>query len=129
MGVTKEILSAGTGPTPTKGASVTVHCTGYGKNRDLQEKFWSTKDPGQTPFTFNIGLQQVIKGWDEGVLGMKLGETARLTCTPDYAYGAGGFPAWGYPFHSDIECLYTYYFCTIQPNSVLIFEVELLKIE
>ena len=34
-------------------------------------------------------------GWDEGVLGMKIGETARLTCTPDYAYGAGGFPAWG----------------------------------
>lgn len=98
MGVTKEILSAGNGPTPTKGASVTVHCTGYGKDRDLLQKFWSTKDPGQTPFTFKVGLQQVIKGWDEGVLGMKLGESARLTCTPDYAYGAGGFPAWGYPF-------------------------------
>ncbi|GMF28300.1 unnamed protein product [Phytophthora lilii] len=98
MGVTKEILATGNGPTPTTGASVTVHCTGFGKDRDLQQKFWSTKDPGQTPFTFKVGLGQVIKGWDEGVLGMKLGETARLTCTPDYAYGAGGFPTWGYPF-------------------------------
>ena len=104
MGVTKEILSAGNGPKPTKGASVTVHCTGYGKNQDLQQKFWSTKDPGQTPFTFAVGLQQVIKGWDEGVQDMQLNEKARLTCTPDYAYGADGFPAWGYPFY------YYYYF-------------------
>lgn len=71
----------------------------------------STKDPGQEPFAFQVGLGQVIKGWDEGVLGMKLGESARLTCSPDYAYGARGFPAWG-----------------IQPNSTLIFEIEVLKI-
>lgn len=57
----------------------------------------STKDPGQEPFAFQVGLGQVIKGWDEGVLGMKLGEKARLTCSPDYAYGARGFGAWGYP--------------------------------
>ncbi|CAI5741831.1 unnamed protein product [Peronospora destructor] len=125
MGVTKEILSTGNGPMPTKGASVTVHCTGYGKNRDLQLKFWSTKDPGQTPFTFNIGLQQVIKGWDEGVLDMKLRETARLTCTPDYAYGAKGFPAWGYLFTLPLISSYI----TSDPNSTLIFEIELLKIE
>jgi len=37
---------------------VTVHCTGYGKNRDLTQKFWSTKDPGQEPFTFAVGLGQ-----------------------------------------------------------------------
>ncbi|RLN76869.1 hypothetical protein BBJ28_00001626 [Nothophytophthora sp. Chile5] len=98
MGVTKEILTEGSGATPTQGATVTVHCTGYGKDNDLQQKFWSTKDPGQQPFTFKVGLGQVIKGWDEGVLGMKLGESARLTCSPDYAYGANGFPAWGYPF-------------------------------
>uniref|UniRef100_K3WV23 peptidylprolyl isomerase n=1 Tax=Globisporangium ultimum (strain ATCC 200006 / CBS 805.95 / DAOM BR144) TaxID=431595 RepID=K3WV23_GLOUD len=117
MGVTKEILAAGDGPAPTKGATVTVHCTGYGKDNDLQQKFWSTKDPGQEPFAFRVGLGQVIKGWDEGVLGMKLGEKARLTCSPDYAYGAGGFPAWGYPF---------FFYC---PNSTLIFEIEVLKIE
>ncbi|XBH64514.1 hypothetical protein VPH35_118264 [Triticum aestivum] len=110
MGFEKEILKAGTGPKPVKGQKVTVHCTGYGKDGDLSKKFWSTKDPGQQPFSFNIGLGSVIKGWDEGVMGMQLGEVARLTCTPDYAYGSGGFPAWG-----------------IQPNSVLIFEIEVLS--
>ncbi|CAO2040597.1 unnamed protein product, partial [Urochloa humidicola] len=110
MGFEKEILKAGTGPKPTKGQKVTVHCTGYGKDRDLSKKFWSTKDPGQQPFSFNIGLGSVIKGWDEGVMTMQVGEVARIQCTPDYAYGAGGFPAWG-----------------IQPNSVLVFEIEVLS--
>jgi peptidylprolyl isomerase len=50
-------------------------------------------------------------GWDEGVMGMQLGEIARLKCSPDYAYGASGFPAWG-----------------IHPNSVLVFEVEVISI-
>eukprot|EP00977_Amphora_coffeiformis_P028573 scaffold36136_cov145-Amphora_coffeaeformis.AAC.1 len=56
MGFTKELLKAGNGIKPKKGQSVTVHCTGYGKNRDLSQKFWSTKDPGQQPFTFNVGM-------------------------------------------------------------------------
>lgn len=47
MGFTKEILQAGNGQKPTVGQTVTVHCTGYGKHRDLAQKFWSTKDPGQ----------------------------------------------------------------------------------
>ncbi|KAF5766416.1 putative peptidylprolyl isomerase [Helianthus annuus] len=110
MGVEKELIRAGNGPKPVKGQNVTVHCTGFGKNGDLSQKFWSTKDEGQQPFTFKLGLGQVIKGWDEGVLGMQLGEVARLTCTPDYAYGAGGFPAWG-----------------IQPDSTLVFEIEVLR--
>lgn len=56
--------------------------TGYGKNGDLKVPFWSTKDAGQKPFTFKIGLGQVIKGWDEGVAGMDLGEVARVrTCS------------------------------------------------
>ncbi|KAL6502422.1 Peptidyl-prolyl cis-trans isomerase fkbp12 [Orobanche hederae] len=110
MGVVKQILRPGTGPKPVVGQNVTVHCTGYGKNGDLSQKFWSTKDPQQKPFSFLIGKGQVIKGWDEGVLGMQLGEVARLTCSPDYAYGEGGFPAWG-----------------IQPNSVLEFEIEVLS--
>ena len=109
MGFTKDILKAGGDKTPTRGKNVTVHCTGYGKNRDLSVKFWSTKDPGQEPFTFSIGLGQVIKGWDEGVMTMKLGEVARITCTPDYAYGSSGFPAWG-----------------IMPDSTLVFEIEVL---
>ena len=71
----------------------------------------STKDPGQSPFTFEIGVGSVIKAWDEGVLGMQLGERAKITCSPDYGYGASGFPAWG-----------------IMPNSTLCFDIEVLKI-
>ncbi|KAK3185128.1 hypothetical protein Dsin_032414 [Dipteronia sinensis] len=78
MGIEKQILTPGNGPKPVAGQKVTVHCTGYGKNGDLSQKFWSTKDPGQQPFTFQIGKGSVIKGWDEGVMGMQLGETARL---------------------------------------------------
>ena len=90
--------------------SVTVHCIGYGKDRDLTKKFWSTHDPGQEPFTFNVGMGSVIKGWDESVLQMPVGERAKITCTPDYAYGVAGFPAWG-----------------IMPNSTLIFDIEVLS--
>lgn len=110
----KEILTpppAGA-QTPKKGQMVTVHCTGYGKNRDLSQKFWSTKDAGQAPFSYYIGLGQVIKGWDEGVMGMGVGEVARLTCSPEYGYGAGGFESWG-----------------IMPDSTLCFEIEVLSIE
>ena len=78
MGFTKTILTPGNGQLPTKGQQVTVHCTGYGKNNDLNVKFWSTKDPGQEPFTFAVGLGQVIKGWDESVIGMSLGEKAKI---------------------------------------------------
>uniref|UniRef100_A0A7N0TXK2 peptidylprolyl isomerase n=1 Tax=Kalanchoe fedtschenkoi TaxID=63787 RepID=A0A7N0TXK2_KALFE len=112
MGFEKEVLRAGSGPKPRAGQNVTVHCTGFGKDRDLSQKFWSTKDPGQKPFSFAIGKGNVIKGWDEGVIGMQVGEVARIKCTPDYAYGSGGFPAWG-----------------IQPNSELVFEIEVLKVE
>ena len=98
------------GQLPQKGQNVTVHCTGYGKDGDLSAKFWSTKDPGQEPFTFRVGMGQVIKGWDESVIGMSIGEKARIHCTPDYAYGEKGFPAWG-----------------IMPNSELIFEIEVLS--
>ena len=112
MGFEKNITKAAPldAPTPKKGQSVTVHCTGI--VQATGKKFWSTKDAGQKPFTFTIGLGQVIKGWDEGVMGMQLGESADLTCTPDYGYGAAGFPAWGIP-----------------PNAVLIFQIEVLSIK
>lgn len=48
-----------TGPQPVAGQTVTVECTGYGKNGDLSQKFWSTNDPGQQPFTFQIGRGKV----------------------------------------------------------------------
>uniref|UniRef100_A0A7S2XKE8 Peptidyl-prolyl cis-trans isomerase n=1 Tax=Lotharella oceanica TaxID=641309 RepID=A0A7S2XKE8_9EUKA len=106
----KEIVTEGKGPTPKKGDKVTVHCTGYGKNNDLSKKFWSTKDPGQKPFTFAIGQGNVISAWDEGVMTMKIGERAKITAPPHCAYGKGGFPSWG-----------------IMPNSTLIFDIELLS--
>ena len=107
MGVEREVIKEGTGAVPTKGRKVTVHCTGFLADG---KKFWSTKDTNQ-PFDFNIGLGQVIRGWDEGVLQMRMGETAKLTMTGDYAYGPKGFPAWG-----------------IGPNATLIFEIELLNV-
>mmetsp|Transcript_17417 Transcript_17417/g.37627 ORF Transcript_17417/g.37627 Transcript_17417/m.37627 type:complete len:113 (+) Transcript_17417:46-384(+) len=110
MGFTKTILQEGTGPAVKAGQTVIVHCTGFGKNHDLNVPFWSTKDPGQQPFSFRLGQGEVIKGWDEGVMTMKIGEKATIDCTPDYAYGRGGFPAWG-----------------IMPNARLIFEIEVLK--
>mmetsp|Transcript_7056 Transcript_7056/g.25979 ORF Transcript_7056/g.25979 Transcript_7056/m.25979 type:complete len:112 (-) Transcript_7056:188-523(-) len=110
MGVEKTVLKEGSGRKIALGDTVTVHCTGYGKNNDLALKFWSTKDPGQKPFTFTVGVGKVIKGWDQGVLSMRIGEEAELLCTPDFAYGAGGFPAWG-----------------IQPNSTLKFVIEVLS--
>jgi peptidylprolyl isomerase len=61
MGFTKTVIRAGNGVLPKRGQNVTVHCTGYGKNRNLAEKFWSTKDPGQEPFTFAVGKGEVIK--------------------------------------------------------------------
>ena len=110
-GYQKEIIREGNGPTPVAGAMVAVHCTGYGKDSDLTKKFWSTKDPGQQIFKFVIGMGQVIKGWDEGVMTMKKGEIARIKCSPDYGYGPAGFPAWG-----------------IAPQSTLVFEIELLEV-
>ncbi|CAL5358343.1 unnamed protein product [Camellia sinensis] len=109
MGVEKEVITAGTGPKPVPGQSVTVHCTGYGKNGNLSQKFWRTQGSSHSP----LKLAKVLllkTGWDEGVLGMQVGEVARLWCSPDYAYGPSGFPAWG-----------------IQPNSVLVFEIEVLN--
>jgi len=72
-------------------------------------KFDSSVERGQ-PFQTKIGVGQVIKGWDEGVPQLSLGQKAKLTCTPDYAYGANGYPP------------------VIPANSTLVFEVELLKI-
>jgi len=72
-------------------------------------KFDSSRDR-HDPFVTQIGVGKVIKGWDEGVPQLSLGEKAILTCEPDYAYGARGFPP------------------VIPPNATLKFEVELLRI-
>ena len=73
------------------------------------KKFWSTKDPGQQPFTYQAGVGGVIKGWDQGCLGMQIGETRKLVIPAHEGYGANGFPAWGIPpggtLDFTLECL------------------------
>jgi FKBP-type peptidyl-prolyl cis-trans isomerase FkpA len=96
----------GDGATATKGQTVSVHYTGWLTNG---EKFDSSKDRND-PFQFPLGAGRVIRGWDEGVQGMKVGGTRRLTIPPQLGYGAQG--AGG----------------VIPPNATLVFEVELLAI-
>lgn len=108
-GVTKQVLTEGNGPAVKKGDKITVHCTG--SLADTNKKFWSTKDPGQSLFTFSAGIGQVIAGWDEGCMTMRKGETSLLTVAGHKGYGAKGFPAWG-----------------ITPNATLTFEIEIVKI-
>jgi FKBP-type peptidyl-prolyl cis-trans isomerase len=107
---TKETLAAGTGPIVAKGDTVTVHATGTVEQ--TMKKFWSTKDPGQQPFTYQAGVGKVITGWDQGCLGMNVGETRNLRIPADEGYGQGGFPAWGIP-----------------PGGTLLFEIEVLSIK
>merc|ERR1711865_423785 len=101
-------IKAGDGATfPKKGDKLSMHYTGTLASNGT--KFDSSVDRGQ-PFSFNIGTGQVIKGWDEGVIKMSLGEKANLKISADYGYGSQG--AGG----------------VIPPNADLNFEVELLKI-
>jgi FKBP-type peptidyl-prolyl cis-trans isomerase FkpA len=105
-GLTYEDLVVGTGAEAKAGQSVTVHYTGWLTDG---KKFDSSKDR-KDPFVFPLGAGRVIKGWDEGVQGMKVGGKRKLTVPPGLGYGPRG--AGG----------------VIPPNATLIFEVELLKV-
>jgi FKBP-type peptidyl-prolyl cis-trans isomerase FkpA len=103
-------LTVGTGDTAAAGQEVTVHYTGWlDKGGARGTKFDSSKDRGE-PFAFPLGRGHVIKGWDEGVAGMKVGGRRQITIPPEMGYGSRG--AGG----------------VIPPNATLIFEVELLKV-
>merc|ERR1719152_264792 len=93
---TYKILTPGKdgAPTVAVGDSVTVHATGTVVQ--TAKKFWSTKDPGQKPFTYTAG-GGVITGWDRGAMGMQKGEVRALQIPSAEGYGASGFPAWGIP--------------------------------
>ncbi len=103
-GLKFEDTTVGEGAQASKGQTVSVHYTGWLENGT---KFDSSKDRNE-PFEFKLGAGQVIRGWDEGVAGMKVGGVRRLTIPPQLGYGdrgAGG---------------------VIPPKATLIFEVELL---
>ena len=109
-GLVIEELNVGTGAEAASGSKVRVHYTGwllYGGEKG--RKFDSSRDRND-PFDFPLGAGHVIKGWDEGVQGMKVGGNRRLTVPPELGYGARG--AGG----------------VIPPNATLVFEVELLEI-
>ena len=102
-----DITQAGTGPNCPTGAKVVMHYTGKLTNGS---KFDSSVDRG-TPFECQIGVGQVIKGWDEGVIQMNKGSKATFTIPPEMGYGAQG--AGG----------------VIPPNATLIFDVELISFQ
>ena len=104
-GLQIEELVVGSGNAATAGQKVSVHYTGWLTNGT---KFDSSKDRGE-PFIFPLGKGHVIRGWDEGVAGMKVGGKRKLTIPPQLGYGARG--AGG----------------VIPPNATLMFEVELLR--
>jgi FKBP-type peptidyl-prolyl cis-trans isomerase len=99
-------IVVGTGATAAPGNSVKVHYSGF---LTTGQKFDSSRDRGE-PFSFPLGAGQVIKGWDEGVAGMKVGGQRQLRIPPELGYGAAG--AGG----------------AIPPNATLIFDVELLDV-
>ncbi|KAJ9465202.1 Peptidyl-prolyl cis-trans isomerase FKBP12 [Diplonema papillatum] len=110
LATTYQVLKEGSGQQVSKGNTVTVHATGIVK--ETNKKFWSTKDAGQSPFTYKAGVGGVIKGWDQGCLGMNLGEVRNIVIPANEGYGANGFPAWGIP-----------------PGATLNFEIEILKVQ
>lgn len=106
QGMTIEDIKVGAGTMAEAGKMVSVHYVGTLTNGT---KFDSSRDRG-APFTFKLGVGQVIEGWDKGVVGMKIGGLRKLTIPPDLAYGDrpnGSIPA----------------------NSTLVFEVELLDVK
>ena len=109
-GLQYEDTTVGEGAEATKGQNVSVHYTGWLYNNGVQgAKFDSSKDRND-PFVFPLGAGHVIKGWDEGVQGMKVGGTRRLVIPAALGYGARG--AGG----------------VIPPNATLLFEVDLLAV-
>ena len=100
-------LKVGTGATAATGQNVKVHYTGW---LTTGKKFDSSVGTGK-PFAFKLGASEVIKGWDEGVAGMKVGGKRQLRIPPDLAYGEKGYPG------------------AIPANATLVFDVQLVAVD
>ena len=113
MALIKADEQVGTGNEAVSGRQVTVHYTGWlydaAKQDHKGQKFDSSRDRNE-PFPFRLGAGEVIRGWDDGVAGMKVGGRRTLTIPPDLGYGSRG--AGG----------------VIPPNATLLFDVELLDV-
>ncbi|XP_060049405.1 peptidyl-prolyl cis-trans isomerase FKBP1A-like [Erinaceus europaeus] len=108
MGVQVEIICPGDGLTfQTHSQTCVVHYMGMLEDRKKFDSSWDRNKP----FKFMLGKQEVIRGWEEGVAQMSMGQRAKLIIFPDYAYGSTGHPG------------------ITPPNATLIFDVELLKLE
>ncbi len=106
-GLKIEDTKVGTGPAAKSGDTLLMHYVGTLTDG---KKFDSSRDRGE-PLEFTLGIGQVIKGWDQGVLGMKVGGQRKLTIPPELGYGARGAGS------------------SIPPNATLIFEIELVEIK
>jgi FKBP-type peptidyl-prolyl cis-trans isomerase len=119
---TKTVLKAGNGPTPRKNQRVTVAADLYlaDANGGKGTGIWSTHKPsgflfsaknGPEPFEYEAGVGGVVRGWEDGVASMRLGESATLNLPWQHAYGAAGHPGFKIP-----------------PKADLVFEIEVLNI-
>lgn len=109
-GLSYEIAQEGNGRSPRRGERVVVHYTGWLDEQGKPGKKFDSSVDRKAPFDFTIGVGQVIRGWDEGVLSMKVGEKRRLFIPANLGYGDAGAGR------------------VIPPNAKLIFDVELLSI-
>jgi FKBP-type peptidyl-prolyl cis-trans isomerase len=107
-------VKLGTGVDAVAGRTLTVQYTGWLYSTSAADhhggQFDSSRDPGRQPFAFTLGIGQVIRGWDQGIVGMKVGGQRTLVIPPSLAYGSQGAPP------------------KIPSNATLVFDVELVDV-